>query len=562
MKIALLQCNSVNGDVVGNMQRIAAAMRQAAQAGADLCVTPELALCGVAPGHFLQLDGFVRGCLRALDTLASTFKDGPALLVGTPVPSVYATGLVSNVAVLVEQGNWQVVSRKVYRNLEQSWNMSVEQDEDARYFDRGISCGIVTFKGWRLGIALCEQALNEDGSFWNVGHGGSHNVLTELMRRGVDTLVHMAASPFRQGSQDARERLLSHVAARHHVHLFSVNMVGGNDCRVYNGQSCVFDPTGQLLARGRAFTEDVLTVNTAQGQELNENLQPLCSCDEEAYWHALVLGTRDFVRKCGGQKAIVALSGGMDSALVACVAVAALGADNVTGVLMPSPFNSSGSLTDAAALAANLGMPTVTLPIKKLMHAYTTTLSPGFALFAERPHDVTLENIQARIRGTLVTALANRAGALVLNAGNKSEVAVGYCTLYGDTVGALAVIGDLTKTQVYSVGRWYNAHVGHIPEEIFDKAPSAELRPDQKDEDSLPPYDVLDPVLQDLLCPLASGGKQEDVAQGALRNSVRDMVVRAEFKRRQMPLVLFVSRSPFGTCWRTPVAATLRIPEA
>lgn len=569
MKIALLQCNSVNGDVAGNLARILDAARQAAGAGAELCVTPELALCGVTPGHFLLAEDFAAGCLRALDSLAAAFRDGPALLVGAPVPSVYAAGLQSNAAVLVENGGWQVVSRKVYRNPGQNHAPGEMPDQDAGYFDRGISCGIVTLKGWRLGVALCENALNMDGSFWNTGYAGGHSALMELTRRGVDALVHMAASPFRQGSQEARERLLSHMAARHHVHLFSVNMVGGNDSRVYNGQSCVFDPTGRLLARGKAFEEDTLTVDTARGQGAADSLEPLCACAEEAYWRALVLGTRDFVRKCGAQKAIVALSGGMDSALVACVGVEALGAENVTGVLMPSPYNSPGSLTDAEKLAANLHMPTVTLPIEPLMRAYAAALEPGLALFAERPGDVTMENVQARIRGTLVSSLANRAGALVLNAGNKSECAVGYCTLYGDAVGALGVIGDLTKTQVYAVGRWYNAHCNAetIPGEIFTKAPSAELRPGQKDADSLPPYEVLDPVLEELLRSAAPDAGQPESRPGslwtdALRLDVRRRLFGAEFKRRQMPPVLFVSRVPFGAGWRTPVAGKFHLPES
>ena len=561
MKIALLQCNSVNGDVTGNLRRLSNAIRQAAQVGVDLCVTPELALCGVNPANFLQLDGFAAGCFKALDVLAETFSDGPALLVGAPVPSVYATGLMSNVAVLVEKGSWQVVSRKVYRNQEESLRTYEGQDGDARYFDRGISCGIVTLNGWRLGVVLCERAMNEDGSFWNVGHGGDHNALMELTRRGVDALVHMAASPFRKGSQEARERLLSHAAARHHLHIFSVNLVGGNDSRVYNGQSCAFDSTGQLMARGKAFDEDILVVNTAQAQDVTSTKASLCACDEEAYWGALVLGTRDFVGKCGGQKVIVALSGGMDSAIVACVAVEALGAENVTGVLMPSPYSSSGSLTDAERLASNLNMTTLTLPIENLMDAYATALAPGFKMFAEQAGDVTFENVQSRIRGTLITALANRAGAMVLNTGNKSECAVGYCTLYGDTVGALAVIGDLTKTQVYALGRWYNARWGNIPEEILTKEPSAELRPGQKDVDSLPPYDVLDPILEELL---RSSSCESALASGErafVRRDVRDRLLHAEFKRRQLPPVLIVSRIPFGDAWRTPVAGKFCVPE-
>lgn len=559
MKIALLQCNTVTGDVAGNLERIISTARQAGAAGADLCVTPELALCGVAPGHYLCAQGFAAGCLKALDILAAELKDGPSLLVGAPVPSVYASGLLSNAAVLVEKGGWQVVSRKVYQNQGQNPSVAESTDEDARYFDRGISCGIVTMGGWRIGVVLCEDAQSEDGSFWKTRYASGHNPLMELVQRGVDALVHMAAAPFSVGAQETDEHLLSHVAARHHVHMFSVNMVGGNDSRVYNGQSLVFDPTGQLLARGKAFEEDVLVVDTARGQGAPKAPEPLASCVEQDYWRALVLGTRDFVRKCGVEKGIVAISGGMDSALVCSVAVEALGAHNVTGVLLPSPHSSEGSLTDAAKLAKNLGITTVTLPIGPLMEAFATALKPGLDLFEEKPGDVTFENVQARIRGTLITSLANRAGALVLNTGNKSEGAMGYCTLYGDSVGALAVIGDLTKTQVYAVGRWYNAHRGAeiIPDEIFTKAPSAELRPGQKDSDSLLPYEDLDPILEDLLQPTEA----ESGPLSPTRKDVRDKLFRAEFKRRQEPLSLYLSRTPFGGGWQTPVAGRFSLPE-
>ena len=503
MKIALLQCNTVTGDVAGNVERIISTARQAGTAGADLCVTPELALCGVAPGHYLCAQGFAAGCLKALDILAAELKDGPSLLVGAPVPSVYASGLLSNAAVLVEKGGWQVVSRKVYQNQGQNPSVAESADEDARYFDRGISCGIVTMGGWRIGVVLCEDAQSEDGSFWKTRYASGHNPLMELVQRGVDALVHMAAAPFSVGAQETDEHLLSHVAARHHVHMFSVNMVGGNDSRVYNGQSLAFDPTGQLLARGKAFEEDVLVVDTARGQSAAKTPEPLAACVEEDYWRALVLGTRDFVRKCGVEKGIVAISGGMDSALVCSVAVEALGAENVTGVLLPSPHSSEGSLTDAAKLAKNLGITTVTLPIGPLMEAFATALKPGLDLFEEKPGDVTFENVQARIRGTLITSLANRAGALVLNTGNKSEGAMGYCTLYGDSVGALAVIGDLTKTQVYAVGRWYNAHRGAeiIPDEIFTKAPRQSCVPAKRIRTACCPTRIWTPFLKTCCSP-------------------------------------------------------------
>lgn len=552
MKIALLQCNSVTGDVAGNQERILEAARRAAREGADLCVTPELALCGVAPGHYLRAVDFAEGCRTALRNLAEALKDGPPLLVGAPVPSVYAAGLLSNAGVLVDKGQWQVASRKVYQNM----GRNSGQDDDVRYFDRGVSCGILSLGGWRLGVVLCEDAVAEDGAFWKTQYASGHNPLMELVQRGVDAVVHMAAAPYCVGAQEAGEHMLSHVAARHHIHLFSVNPAGGNDSRVYNGQSLAFDPTGQLLARGKAFAEDVLVVDTAQGPG---RVEELCRSAEEAGWRALTLGTHDFVRKCGAERAIVGLSGGMDSALVCCIAVEALGAGNVTGVLMPSPYTSEDSLADARRLADNLGVSTVTLPIEPLMRAFEATLKPGLDLFPPYAGEVTFENVQARIRGTLLTSLANRAGALVLNTGNKSEGAVGYCTLYGDAVGALGVIADLTKSQVYAVARWYNAHRGAeiIPRNVFDKAPSAELRPGQKDADSLPPYEELDPMLEELLEPTAQG---RDKPMSDVCREVRDKLFRAEFKRRQEPLALHVSRVPFGAGWQAPVAGRYRLP--
>ena len=560
MKIALLQCNSVTGDVAGNMQRILEASRQAAAAGAELCVTPELALCGVAPGHYLCAEDFAAGGRTALDLLALELRDGPALLVGAPVPSVYASGLLSNAAVLVDKGSWQVASRKVYQGGAQG--MGPDTD-DSRYFDRGISCGILTIGGWRMGVVLCEDARSEEEAFWKIRYASGHNPLMELVQRGVDALVHMTAAPYSEGAQAAGEHMLSHVAARHHVHLFSVNLVGGNDSRVYSGQSLAFDPTGQLLARGKAFAEDVLVVETAGsapgGASGGKAPEPLSSCVEENLWHALTLGTRDFVRKCGAEKVIVGLSGGMDSSLVCCVAVEALGAENVTGVLMPSPYSSEGSVSDAHSLAQNLGIRTVTLPIESVMKVFEQALAPGLELFTSRPGDTTFENLQARIRGVVLSSLANRAGALVLNTGNKSEAAMGYSTLYGDTVGALAVIGDLTKTQTYAVARWYNEYrqAEVIPQQVFDKAPSAELRPGQKDEDILPPYGQLDPVLEELLLPGASSAAANI---SPLRLEVRNRLFAAEFKRRQEPLALFVSRVPFGAGWQAPVAGCYRLP--
>lgn len=553
MKLALLQCNVVAGDVAGNARRILAAARKAGQEGAMLCVTPELALCGPAPRALLFSRDFVTECRKAMYDLAEALKDGPALLVGAPVANA-AQGVrqVVNAAVLVQGGACNVVSRKVYQS-------QYPESDDARYFERGVSCGLITLAGWRLGIVICEDS-GEGQSFWKIQHANAHNPLMELVSRGVDGIVHMAASPFALGRQRTRENMLSHVAARHHVHLFSANLVGGNGETVHAGQSVAFDPTGGLLARARAFDDDLLMVDTA---EAAGNTAQLCASEEEECWGALVLGTRDFVAKSGASKVLVGLSGGMDSALVAAIAVAALGKDKVQGVLMPSPYTSQESLDFAGELAKNLAIKTDTLPIEPLMQGFAQTLAPVFDATPVPEGDVTLENVQARIRGVLLMTLSNRLGAMVLNCGNKSECGVGYSTLYGDSVGGLAVIGDVSKTLVYRLAKWYNAHgrgkSGRIPEGIITRPPTAELRPGQKDSDSLPEYDVLDPMLEFIMRRGAIARPEEPEGGTALEQDVFGRMRRAEFKRRQSPPCLRVTDWAFGENWHIPLVSRLNI---
>lgn len=589
MNIAMIQCDSVPGDVAGNAALILEQARKAR--GAALCVTPELALCGPRPGEYLHARDFARGCRAALDSLAAALADGPALLLGAPAPSLSRPGDFANAAVLLHRGQTHVVSRKVRPNVRRHGVAGAE----ALPWDDGVSCGILSLEGWRFGVVVCEDAAVRAEAFWRQPPPGAHDPLGDLTRRGVDAIIHMTAAPYRPGAQEEAERVLSHVAAREHVHLLSVNLVGGDGGIVYSGQSLAFDPAGRMLARGAAFASDLVLVDTAadarehaetgaDGLPVNP-VAPACSGIEESRWRALVLGTRDYARKSGAERVLLGLSGGMDSALVACVAVEALGPENVTGVLMPSPHTSRASVEDAEQLARNLGMETLTVPIAGLMDAFAAALAPGLERFPAGPGDVTLENLQARIRGTILASLANRAGALVLNTGNKSEVAMGYCTLYGDAVGALAVIGDITKTEVYALGRWLNAWKGRelIPEAVFIKAPSAELRPGQKDTDSLPPYDRLDPLLERLMaasgCADATrpddaaccdgetqeeraGEAEEDGGDGSgLYAEVRGRLFAAEFKRRQLPPALRASRVPFGQGgWQVPAVGRYRMP--
>ena len=580
MKIAMIQCDSVPGDVAGNAALILEQARKARAAA--LCVTPELALCGPQPGEYLHARDFARGVRRALESLAAALANGPALLVGAPAPSLSRPGGFANAAVLLHAGRLQVVSRKVRPSERRHGLPGIE----ALPWDDGVSCGILSLTGWRLGVVVCEDAAMRADAFWRQPPPGASDPLGDLTRRGVDAIIHMTAAPYRPHAQEEAERVLAHVAAREHVHLVSVNLVGGDGATVYSGQSVAFDPAGRLLARAAAFAPDLVLVDTAAdarepaddgasadagGLPVNP-VAPSCAGVEESCWSALTLGSRDYVRKSGASRVILGRSGGMDSALVACVAAEALGPENVTGVLMPSPHTSRASVEDAEELACNLGIPTLTVPIAGLMDAFAAALAPGLARFPAWPGDVTLENLQARIRGTILTSLANRARALVLNTGNKSEVAMGYCTLYGDAVGALAVIGDLTKTRVYALGRWLNAWTGRelIPESVFVKAPSAELRPGQKDTDSLPPYDELDPLLERLLSPPLpapdgeSAASAKDAPGGApagLEAEVRRRLFGAEFKRRQLPPALRVSGVPFGQDgWQAPTAGRYRMP--
>ncbi|MEG2173585.1 MAG: NAD+ synthase [Desulfovibrionaceae bacterium] len=555
MKIAILQCNSVAGDIDGNAARILAAAHVAAEQGASLCVTPELALSGVMPRNLLNRVSFVDACQAKLTEMAKSMAQGPALLVGSPVPN--ALGLcktAANAAVLLQGGLANVVSRKVF-------HAHGEAGDDARYFERGVSCGLSTLEGWRFGVVLCEETWGNN-SFWKISHVNAYNPLMELVARGVDAIIHLGASFFDMRDEGNRKNMLSHVAARHHVHLFSTNVVGGNDDAVYHGQSLVFSPTGALLACGKTFAEDIVMLDTTSGVPLAP-LPFLPVSAEQACWQALVLGTRDYVRKSGFTQVVLGLSGGMDSALVAAVAVEALGPENVLGVLLPSPHTSQESTNYALQLAKNLGISTHTIPIAPLMRSFEEVLCPVLGIATENCLEapgLTFENIQARIRGNILMALANYQRRIVLNTGNKSEAAMGYCTLYGDAVGAIAVLGDLSKTDVYRLARWYNSDrpSASIPQEIIDRPPTAELRPGQLDSDSMPPYDILDPMLDKLMSGLSFHEGEEDApdAEGeglSLEGDVYAKLLRAEFKRRQAPMPLRMNRLCFGTGWRVPV---------
>ncbi len=544
MQIALLQLNTIVGDLEGNAARIAEAARAAGAAGVDLAVTPELALVGYLPRDLLLSGGFVQHSWDAAAALARELADAPPVLVGLPEPNQAPIGRpLYNSAVLLDGGRLGPTFRKA---LLPTYDVF---DED-RYFEPFAGPQILELGGRRLGISICEDVWN-DCDFWKRPRY-HHDPIEELAAAGADAIVNLSASPFTAGKQLLRERMLGALASRHHVPVVYVNLVGGNDDLVFDGRSCAFSPDGAIVARGRSFDPDLVVCDLDRRAPIG----PAGDTDAESeIWRALVLGTRDYARKCGFTRAVLGLSGGIDSSLTAAIAVDAFGADHVLGVLMPSPFSSRGSLDDSRALAANLGIETLTLPIEAAMRAMEATLAEAFA---GTGRGVAEENIQARIRGNLLMALSNKGGALLLTTGNKSELAVGYCTLYGDMSGGLAVIADVPKTEVYRVARWLNAARGRavIPEAVLTKAPSAELRPNQTDQDSLPPYDVLDDILKRYIELHQSA--REIVAGGHDAATVRrvlQMVARAEFKRKQAAPGLKVTDRAFGTGWRMPIAA-------
>ena len=543
MKVALLQINPTVGDLAGNARLILDALAKAQAGGAALAVTPELALVGYLPRDLLLSEGFVKKSWDAVAALARDAARLPPLLVGLPEANTSDVGRpLFNSAVLVQHGT---VGSRFRKALLPTYDVF---DED-RYFEPFHGPQTLDIGGRRLGISICEDIWN-DRDFWK-RRRYHHDPIEELVRAGADAIVNLSASPFTAGKQPRREEMLGSMAKRHHVPVLYVNQFGGNDDLVFDGRSCAFNAGGAPTARGRAFESDVIVC------DLNA-VQPIPADDdrsvESEIWRALALGTRDYVRKCGFSSAVLGLSGGIDSAVTAAIAVDALGAANVLGVLMPSPYSSPGSLDDARELAGQLAIETITLPIEGVMRAYDAALMDAFA---GRDAGVAKENLQARIRGALLMALSNSRGAMLLTTGNKSEMSVGYATLYGDMNGGLAVIADVPKTMVYRIARWKNQATGRaiVPEASLTKAPSAELRPDQTDQDSLPPYAVLDAILQKHIeqhLPaddiIAAGFDAKTVSK------VLRLVRTAEFKRKQAAPGIKVTDRAFGTGWRMPIA--------
>jgi NAD+ synthase (glutamine-hydrolysing) len=561
MRIALAQINPLVGDLLGNGQQLLQACRTAADQGAELVVAPELALWGYPPRDLLLRPALRQRQHQALDQLVAELPAGLALLLGVSEPASDGQQPdLFNAAALVEAQGWRVVARK---RLLPSYDVFDER----RYFRPADQpCLLELERGglrWRLGLTLCEDLWVEERLLGQRLLGA--DPIGELRALRPDLLLNLSASPFAQGKAELRRQLAAAAADRLGCPVLYVNQVGGNDELIFDGGSFVGTPGGGVPCQ-LAFAATDLACWDAGGSPAAAAPTALPS-PEELLLRNLVLGVRDYARKCGFRAALLGLSGGIDSALVAVIAAAALGPKQLQAVLMPSPWSSAGSLDDATALAQRLGLATTTLPIANLMASFDQTLTPALGGV---PTGLTAENLQSRIRGTLLMALANQQGQLLLTTGNKSELAVGYCTLYGDMNGGLAVIGDLYKTSVFRLCAWIDSaaaapcrHALGLPAEgelvgcaIRDKPPSAELRPDQRDSDSLPDYAVLDPLLKALIERQRS--PEELIAEGcdpALAEQVQGLLRRAEFKRRQAAPLLKVSDRAFGSGWRMPIAA-------
>jgi len=551
VKISLAQINPTIGDFTGNLKKIVASSRQAAAQGARLTVFSELAICGYPPADFLEKPSFLARCRAAVDELANATADLPtAVLAGVALPAEQGIGKPAvNAAVLLDRGQLLLEQHK---RLLPFYDVFDEQ----RYFSPARAQQVVELDGVRLAITICEDAWN-DKNFWP-RRLYSADPMEELMRQHPAVHINLSSSPFWHGKRAIRREMLAAIGRRDNIPVLMCNQVGGNDSLIFDGSSFAINAHGELIAQAASFAEDLVVFNPFDAPALDPQQVSPEEDDTAAAYRALVLGTRDYVRKCGFSKVAIALSGGIDSALVAAIAKDALGPENVLAIGMPSPYSSAGSIDDSRQLAANLGIQFELIGISDLFGGYTRALTP---LFAGLKPDTTEENIQSRIRGTLMMALSNKTNALVLTTGNKSEMAVGYCTLYGDMVGALAVIGDLVKTRVYAVCNWLNRDHEIIPRAILEKPPSAELRPDQKDTDSLPPYEVLDPIIEAYVERYESPERisQQNGFPLELVQQVVRLVERSEYKRQQAAPVLKVTSKSFGMGRRFPIAVKVQV---
>jgi len=563
VKIALGQINPTIGDFAGNRQLILTATAAAEQRGAELAIFPELALVGYPPRDLLERTAFLDAAAASLAALTDALATSrTAVIVGFPerLPASSSGRPVANSAALIDGGRVVHVVRKALLP-------TYDVFDEWRYFEPATDIAPVAWRGRRLGISICEDIWN-DADFWP--HPlYRRDPIEALVQQGADVIVNLSASPYTLDKRHLRPRMLAATASKWRRPLAFVNQVGGQDDLVFDGASMALDARGNVIARGAELDVDLVVADVDIDRSAAGGGAPLAPelSDERSALAALVLGTRDYARRCGFSQALLGLSGGIDSALVACIAARALGPRQVLGVAMPSRYSSPGSITDAEALARALDIDFTVIPIEAMFAAYLDALAPALGAFAPgRPPDVaaaaadlTEQNLQARVRGAVLMALSNRQDRLLLTTGNKSEVATGYCTLYGDMAGGLAVISDVPKTLVYRLAREVNVDHPVIPESTLHKPPSAELRPNQTDQDSLPPYDVLDAILEAHL--VENLDAPALVARGFAPAVVADVVRRvrnSEYKRRQMPPGLKITGKAFGPGRRYPIA---RAPE-
>jgi NAD+ synthase (glutamine-hydrolysing) len=550
MRVALAQVNTTIGAYAENSRKVVDWTSRASDRGATVVLFPELTVNGYPPGDLIEVSDFVAEGEETLHELALRLKGGPAVVVGFVESSPHATGLGrSNSVAWIEDGAVRVVGRK-------SLLPNYDVFDERRYFDPADARTVVERESVRIGLSICEDLWNDE-RFWP-RRLYEVDPIADLRSRGAQWILNASASPFEIGKPKLRRAMIAAAAQHHGVGVVYCNLVGGNDSLVFDGNSMVVDAEGRLLAHARGFEEELLVADLPGDTRTSGAARPLHAADVpavdelEQVLQALVLGLRDYTRKTGFERAVLGLSGGIDSALTAVVAARALGAANVLGVAMPSRFTSSVSDEDAATLARRLGIGFEVVPIEATVDSLRKALSP---LIGSDHRGVADENLQTRVRGSIVMAISNKLGHLPLTTGNKSELSVGYCTLYGDMCGGLAVIGDVPKTLVWKLAEHVNRAGEVIPRRTIERVPTAELRENQRDEDTLPPYPVLDRVLHDLV--VERLGVEEQTSRGASEQLVRDvrrMLFAAEFKRRQAAPVLKVTPKAFGAGWRFPIA--------
>src|SRR5436190_6184163 len=540
MKVAFAQINTTVGDLKGNGENISAAYQKAAEAGADLVLFPELATCGYPPRDLLLKSRFIDRNLELLDGLAKTTgKTG--MVIGYVGRNKTGVGREATNSVALLQNGRMVATRD--KTLLPTYDVF---DED-RYFEPATRNEVVEFNGRKIGLTVCEDVWNDE-DFWHDSRRYRLDPARDLVKAGAELILNVSASPWHWGKNKTRQDMLASLAAKHGAPLLYCNLVGGNDELVFDGSSLGFDGKGKLIGEGAHFKEDFFIVDLKAAKPVEA--RPIVV--EESIFNALVLGLRDYLHKCGFKSAVLGLSGGIDSAITAVIAAEALGPENVRGVSLPSQFSSQGSLDDAAGLARRLGIRYDVIPIQPVFESAKQQLRSVFKGLAE---DTTEENMQARIRGMILMAMSNKFGSLLLTTGNKSELAVGYCTIYGDMCGGLAVISDVPKTIIYNISKWVNRKEEIIPSASITKAPSAELRPNQTDQDSLPPYEVLDAILERYVVQMRSSA--EIVAAGfdeAIVRRVVRLIDLSEYKRRQAAPGLKVTSKAFGVGRRIPIA--------